>query len=158
MTMRKNQSTLSADEKSRFVAAVKALKANGTYDHHVLDHRTAFFSIKPDPAHVGPAFFPWHRECLKRFELNLQSIDPSVTIPYWDPTVDNSASSSIWAADFMGGNGQGSTWQVASGRSPTPRGSGTSSTTTVRPTRPTSGAPSGCASRACPRLLNETSP
>ena len=115
MVVRKNQASLTADERSRFVAAVKALKANGTYDHHVLDHRTAFFSIKPDPAHVGPAFFPWHRECLKRFELNLQTKDPSVTLPYWDPTVDNSASSPIWAADFMGGNGSDSTWQVASG-------------------------------------------
>jgi tyrosinase len=115
MGVRKNQRNLSAEEKGSFVAAVKALKANGTYDHHVLEHRTAFFSIQPGPAHVGPAFFPWHRECLRRFELNLQSIDSSVTLPYWNPTVDNSTSSSLWGADFMGGNGQGSTWQVASG-------------------------------------------
>jgi tyrosinase len=112
--IRKNQANLTAEEKSRFVAAVKALKANGTYDHHVLEHRTAFF-MRPDPAHAGPAFFPWHRECLRRFELNLQAIDPSVTLPYWDPTVDNSPSSSIWGADFMGGNGEGSTWEVRSG-------------------------------------------
>jgi tyrosinase len=115
MGVRKNQASLTADEKSRFVAAVKQLKANGMYDHHVHEHRTAFLSIKPDPAHVGPAFFPWHRECLLRFERNLQAIDSSVTLPYWNPTVDNSPSSSIWSDDFMGGNGQGSTWQVASG-------------------------------------------
>ncbi|MGE7186771.1 tyrosinase family protein [Peribacillus sp. NPDC006672] len=60
-------------------------------------------------AHSGPAFLPWHRYFLWLFERDLQSIDPSVTIPYWDWAADSEledpASSPIWDSDFMGGNG-----------------------------------------------------
>src|SRR5215210_2375895 len=115
MGVRKNQATLTVEEKAAFVAAIKALKADGTYDHHVQEHRDGILSFNPDVAHGGPAFYPWHRECLRRFELQLQAVDPTVTIPYWDPTVDNSPSSSLWASDFMGGNGEGSTYEVMTG-------------------------------------------
>ena len=110
MRCRKNQATLTAQEKSRFVAAVLALKANGTYDQYVALH------VNNMPAaHRGPAFFPWHRELLRRFELDLQAVDSSVTLPYWDWTVDNSATSSIWNSDFMGGNGRPSDGKVMDG-------------------------------------------
>lgn len=107
---RKNQATLTATEKSRFVAAVLALKANGTYDRYVDDHVNFMAS-----AHRGPAFFPWHREYLRRLELDLQAIDSTVTLPYWNWTVDNSPASSIWGADFMGGNGRPTDGQVLDG-------------------------------------------
>lgn len=115
MGVRKNQASLTAVEKAAFVAAVRQLKANGMYDHHVREHRTAMLSRSPDPAHGGPAFFPWHRECLRRFELNLQRINPNVTLPYWHWTRDNLTTSSIWSANFMGGNGSGSTREVTTG-------------------------------------------
>jgi tyrosinase len=107
---RKNQATLTPQEKSHFVAAVLALKANGTYDQYVQDHRNAMLD-----AHRGPAFFPWHREFLRRFELALQAIDASVTLPYWDWSVDNSPTSSIWDIDLMGGNGRPADGQVTTG-------------------------------------------
>lgn len=116
MGVRKNQAALTAEEKSRFVAAIKELKRSGVYDHHVEEHRTAMRSMDPDPAHMGPAFFPWHRQCLYRFERNLQSVDPSVSLPYWDWTRDRSSTSSIWANDFMGPNGSSANnGQVMSG-------------------------------------------
>lgn len=115
MGIRKNQSSLTAPEKAAFVAAVKALKANGDYDIFVAQHRAAFMASPNDPAHRGPAFLPWHREYLRRFELALQQIDPSVSIPYWDWTVDRTAGASLWAANFMGGNGTGASRQVTTG-------------------------------------------
>lgn len=117
MDIRKNQATLTAAEKAAFVAAVKALKANGSYDTFVAQHRAAFLSAPNDPAHSGPAFLPWHREYLRRFELALQAIDPSVSLPYWDWTVDNSPNSSLWDpnGNFMGGNGVGANQQVMTG-------------------------------------------
>ncbi|MDF0675978.1 MAG: tyrosinase family protein [Nitrospira sp.] len=107
---RKNQATLTAQEKGHYVAAVLALKANGKYDQYVQEHINAM-----NDAHRGPAFLPWHREYLRRFELDLQTIDSSVTLPYWNWTVDNSPSSSLWDITFMGGDGRPSDGQVMTG-------------------------------------------
>ena len=115
MGIRKNQSSLTPAEKSAFVAAVKALKGSGIYDVLVAQHRAAFLAGPNDPAHGGPAFLPWHREYLRRFERALQEIDASVSLPYWDWTIDRTLTASIWDSDFMGGNGTGPSQQVATG-------------------------------------------
>jgi tyrosinase len=107
---RKDQATLTSAEKTAFVNAVLKLKQNGKYNTYVDDHRN-FMGV----AHRGPAFFPWHREFLRRFELDLRAIDSSVTLPYWNWTIDNSATSSIWGIDFMGGNGRPSDGKVTTG-------------------------------------------
>ena len=101
MGIRKNQSTLTANEKSRFVNAVLQLKANGVYDRYVQQHRDLFNA----GIHHSALFLPWHREFLRRLESDLQAIDPSVNLPYWDWTVDRALTSSFWGSDFMGGNG-----------------------------------------------------
>ncbi len=101
MGMRKNQATLTADEKSRFVNAVLQLKANGTYDRYVRQHRDLFTA----GIHNSALFLPWHREFLRRLERDLQAVDPTVNLPYWDWTVDRALTSSFWGNDFMGGNG-----------------------------------------------------
>ena len=119
MAVRKNALTLSAAEKSAFVQAVKALKANGTYDQYVLQHVQAMAHGTPpgtpssirNAAHRGPAFLPWHREYLRRLELDLQQVsgDPNLGIPYWDWATDaalpNPATSPVWGNDLLGGNG-----------------------------------------------------
>ena len=101
MGLRKNQSALTADEKSRFINAVLQLKANGVYDRYVRQHRDLFNS----GIHNSAMFLPWHREFLRRLELDLQAIDPTVNLPFWDWTVDRALTSSFWGNDFMGGNG-----------------------------------------------------
>lgn len=108
MGLRKNQARLSAAEKKVFVDACLALKAQGVYDMFVRIHLEAFQAGVNDPAHGGPAFLPWHREYLRRFERELQRIDSRVWLPYWDWTVDRSPDSSLWSADFLGGNGDSS--------------------------------------------------
>ena len=107
MGIRKNQAKLSQPERDAFVVAVKKLKGikgKEGYDQFVADHRKAF-EEQPSPAHFGPGFLPWHREFLLRFEIALQRIDPTVSLPYWDWTVDNSKNSSLWNGSFMGGDG-----------------------------------------------------
>ena len=119
--VRKNFRYLTSTEKQNYVEAVKALKAKispitgrSIYDEYVLWHSLANNHMDPsDPkgfrnaAHVGPAFLPWHRYYLHRFERQLQRSVPGVTIPYWDWTqdADDPFNSPIWADDFMGGNG-----------------------------------------------------
>lgn len=128
MNIRKNVRSLTADEKARFVKALLELKAAGVYDQFVHAHHhvmvPSVFPYEPrdanyrNPAHRGPGFLPWHREFLMQLEGELQKVDPSVTIPFWDWTQDAGAptESPIWAEDFMGGNGlESDEWRVQSG-------------------------------------------
>jgi tyrosinase len=59
-------------------------------------------------AHRCPAFFPWHRVLLYQLELELQKAasNPSLAIPYWDWSLDQSKTSAPWTDDFMGGDGK----------------------------------------------------
>ncbi len=114
MGCRKNQALLTSNERKAFVNAVLKLKNEtpsqmglaSRYDDYVQVHMN---SMKPGAgwAHQAPAFLPWHREYLRHFELDLQKIDPTVTIPYWDWTVDQNPAlaTSPFTNDFMGGDG-----------------------------------------------------
>ncbi|GHA71767.1 tyrosinase family protein [Streptomyces termitum] len=115
---RKNQRDLTASERRRFVAAVLELKRRGEYDEFVrthIDYYTADGGGRLRTAHMTPSFLPWHRRFLLEFERALRRIDGTVTVPYWDWTRDNSPASSIWAEDFMGGNGRRSDLRVTTG-------------------------------------------
>jgi tyrosinase len=128
--VRKNVKSLSPTEKKNFIDAVKALKANtkdkrigdNRYDDYVLWHaQTMMIPAGSDDttrnlAHRGSVFLPWHREFLRRFELDLRKEISGVTLPYWDWAADASLRSNdpdippwtkspIWQEDFMGGNG-----------------------------------------------------
>ncbi|MER7759770.1 tyrosinase family protein [Streptomyces sp. NPDC097619] len=118
MTTRKNQSALTTDEKARFVKALLELKRNGTYDTFVTTHNGFIMSDTDSGDRVGhrsPSFLPWHRRFLIQFEQALQSVDPSVSLPYWDWTADRTTRSTLWAPDFLGGNGRSRDGQVIDG-------------------------------------------
>lgn len=114
MGCRKNLTRLTVAERQAFTNAVNQLRDNGDYEPFVEQHQGAM-----SHGHSGPAFFPWHREYVLRFERALQAIDPSVNVPYWDWTQDNLNSagtqSLIWRDDFMGGPGQSGSGQVTTG-------------------------------------------
>lgn len=114
MGCRKNLARLTVAERQAFTNAVNQLRLNGEYDKYVQQHQGAM-----SHGHGGPAFFPWHREYLVRFENDLQAIDASVNLPYWDWTSANLNSagteSLIWRDDFMGGPGQAGTGLVNTG-------------------------------------------
>jgi tyrosinase len=131
--IRKNVRSLTPNEKQNFVDAVKALKSNtkdnklgdNRYDDYVLWHAQTMLipagsehpanSNMRNLAHRGPIFLPWHREYLRRFELDLRKEVADVSIPYWDWTFDATLrpangvpawkQSPVWQEDYMGGNG-----------------------------------------------------
>lgn len=123
VSVRKNVSSLSPEERMTYVNAVLALKKKpsswapglSVYDTFVAWHRDAF-GCATMAAHMGPAFFPWHRVFLRLFELELQKVEPTATIPYWDWSVDNTPEAAVWGDDFMGGDGDPTqSYRLASG-------------------------------------------
>ncbi|WP_415948041.1 tyrosinase family protein [Streptomyces sp. KLOTTS4A1] len=118
MYTRKNQRNLTSAEKKRFVHALLGLKASGRYDEFVrlhIDHYVADGEPGLRTGHMTPTFFPWHRQFLLEFERELRRIAPGVTVPYWDWTVDTSPAGSLWAEDFLGGDGRLGDQQVTTG-------------------------------------------
>lgn len=129
MHYRKNVRNLTSQEREDFVKAVKQLKTDGEYDRYITQHMEAMRHngdhghglTHRNVAHMGPAFLPWHREFIRRFEADLQRKVPDMTLPYWDWTQDAALwddsktdeeniafieeNSPVFAADFMGGNG-----------------------------------------------------
>jgi tyrosinase len=117
MGCRKNLKSLTAAERAAFVNAFLALMDDGTADEYAQIHSGAGVH-----GHGGPAFVAWHREFVRRLELDLQAVDPNVNLPYWDWTESNLNSagtqSYIWRDDFLGGPGDNS----GGGPAPGPHG------------------------------------
>ncbi|VDK73872.1 unnamed protein product, partial [Anisakis simplex] len=86
MAYRKEFRMMSDDERNRYHRAMTELKSSGEYDRLTVEH---FRVGTASGAHAGPGFLPWHREFLKRVEIALRLVDPTVAIPYWDMVLDN---------------------------------------------------------------------
>ena len=103
--VRKNGNTLSLGEKNRLLFAFQKFRNKVGGMNYVLAqeiHRLA--SQAGDEAHHQPAFLTWHRFFLLMVERELQKIDPSVALHYWDW---DAASPNLFAADLIGASGSG---------------------------------------------------
>ena len=109
----------------RYAAGVRAMRAAGTYHKYVFWHRQVMARMDPadslmrrGPAHRGPAFLPWHREFIHRFEQDLKAAlgDPDFGLPYWNWAADKTdvtlPTSRVWS--YIGAN----TGPIAFGGSP----------------------------------------
>lgn len=132
MNVRKNAASLTAAEWTDLMTAFTKLKHTflggsqvSIYDQFVAIHRgvTGLQGAQTqDGAHGGPAFLPWHREYLRRFEHALQFVQPSVMIPYWNWGADISDTTALFSDDRIGPMGAAGTFEVTSGylaRNPT---------------------------------------
>ena len=73
---------LTDEQRDRFHSALKSLKWNITTSNSTTSVYDDFNNIHREQYdrgsnHMGPAFLPWHREFLKRFEIAIRKIDPS---------------------------------------------------------------------------------
>jgi tyrosinase len=119
MGTRKSAAVLTATEKSNFVAALKALKAQAggrNYDWFVRTHMTYFNVVNNHRyAHMSPSFLPWHRQYLLELENALKAFNPAVDLPYWNWAANRSTTGAPFTSDLMGGNGSGGNGPVVSG-------------------------------------------
>lgn len=66
--------------------------------------------LGPSNRHGSPAFLPWHREFINRYEVLLQEANPTVKLLYWDWTTDPENSTNgfnFFTPNFMGASGRG---------------------------------------------------
>lgn len=84
---RKNVEYLTPDELARFRAALAQMQS---LDNYYLDERSFGWWARihaNNCQHGWEEFLTWHRAYLYFFELQLQEVDPAVTLPYWDWTL-----------------------------------------------------------------------
>jgi Common central domain of tyrosinase/von Willebrand factor type A domain len=103
--IRRNIATVSAAERARLRDAIVQLHQRH-YPGGRGDTPTGGVSwwFKQDEIHAHshvhgcPAFVPWHREMMNRFEVLIRQVDPQLSLHYWDWTQDPQA-----APDGLGG-------------------------------------------------------
>ncbi|MEU6411924.1 tyrosinase family protein [Microbispora sp. NPDC046933] len=102
MSTRRRVGDMSTAQWEAFVRAVRALKARGTYDALVKTYADDFMDT-----HANGFFLPWQRRYLLDFERELRRVDPAVSVPYWDWTLDGRAPerSAVLSKAYFGGNG-----------------------------------------------------
>lgn len=94
--VRRNQKDLTPLEWARFIHAIEALSEAGipspAYGDFVDIHDQAMTTMAGMAwgAHGGLKFLTWHREYLAKLEARLMTINPLVTIPYWNWVEDRS--------------------------------------------------------------------
>ena len=121
-TSRTEWRQLSRGQQLNYLAAINAIKnrpaspgnnfESWNYDQFAKLH----YSLK-DNNHGLRTFFPWHRLFTFYFEKALQSVDPSVTLPWWDWAADaaNPTASPLFQPDAFGGDGDPTTHCITSG-------------------------------------------
>ena len=100
--VRKAAHRMTVEERDRYVAALDRMRPlDGSAD--MMQYFENVHREAGPRSHKGPSFLPWHRAFLLHFERQLQAIDPSVSLPYWDWTSDVSQ---VLTGDFLGDSTQ----------------------------------------------------
>ena len=119
MGIRKSFVELDATERDNFLKAVLTLKNEivnpmapsaeqvSIYDQFVAIHRSVMSLTLPDGStrnfgHTNSMFLPWHRLYIKEFEAELQKVDASVNLPFWDWTERAKTGSELFQNSFIG--------------------------------------------------------
>ncbi|KAJ3319313.1 hypothetical protein HDV06_006421 [Boothiomyces sp. JEL0866] len=128
--IRKEWRELSSSQQTAFIAAVNKLNQRKdntdddstdpktwSYAHFAIVHARYQLPNHNQGKTESPPFFPWHRIFLHYYEMALQSIDPSITLPYWDFSQDSQKplASAVFAQNAFGGVYQPNTGCIIGG-------------------------------------------
>ena len=90
--LRQEWSQLSLAQRQRYIAAVTTVSTDPLYRPAYIQimqlYLEAFESVVLNEDPQTSLFFPWHRYYLNLYEDLLRVVDRSVTVPYWDWTLD----------------------------------------------------------------------
>lgn len=116
---RKNAATATPDERTAYVqaivdagtvAAFRFPDAVSYWHKQQQVHRFGPAYRHGVPPVSSPAFLPWHREFINRYEALLREVNPLVKLLYWDWTTDPANSTggfNFFTSTFMGASGRG---------------------------------------------------
>jgi len=98
--LRKEIHDLKPNEVMAFISAYKQLPLDDLIRTHT-EQATA--------AHGTPEFFPWHRAFILQMEDMLMDIDPTVTLPYWNWSLESELphESAMFTDEYFGSTTQG---------------------------------------------------
>ena len=102
-TLRKDFTSLSTQEKNRYINAVFTLATDPAYkpryDALVAKHKASFSTVAQSTDPAVSKFLIWNRYFLLEYEKLLQQIDCRISIPYWDWTAlpSNPYTAAIWS-------------------------------------------------------------
>ncbi len=111
---RRNADSVSVAERNAYVAAIQTIDTAGFAYPDGVTYWDKQNDIHAHPsvqtaAHVNPAFLPWHREMVNRYEVLLQQTNPTMKLLYWDWSVDprtpTPSGFSYFSPTFMGAIG-----------------------------------------------------
>jgi tyrosinase len=97
--VRKDGNTLKPSERSRFLFAWQKFRNQLGANYVRFQEMHRLTSTVNDQGHSQPAFLPWHRAMLLDVERELQKIDPSVALHYWNWDF---AAPNVFSQDFIG--------------------------------------------------------
>jgi len=113
--IRKNYTEMTDLERINLVNAFYQLRFNGDLINDLAVFHGQFFDFSntstPDALDIHlnlpnqpnlEIFLAWHRRQLFELEQAMQDIDPYISIPFWNSSIDQSPNSPLWATDFMG--------------------------------------------------------
>ena len=93
--VRRNIAHVDNDEVAALIKAIKDLNTRaylGSRDDYPAGGVSLWFKQdeihQATHVHRGPEFIPWHRELCNRFEQLVRSVDPRLSLHYWDWTTD----------------------------------------------------------------------
>lgn len=105
--VRKEIRSLTHEEIRDYIHALKELnQRHGNYfnKRYPITHYN-FVTNPPIGANVHDTnFLPWHRYFVRQLELDLQEINPSICVPYWNWTLDHDipANSPVFQQNYFG--------------------------------------------------------
>jgi hypothetical protein len=115
---RRNAATVSQAERDAYVAAILAIDqinfpgGPSYWDKQNQIHATG---MAQNAGHRNPAFLPWHREFINRYEILLRRANPTLKLLYWDWEDDprgGGGAFDYFTNNFMGAIGNGTAQQI----------------------------------------------
>ena len=113
--IRKNHLEMTTNERIDLVNAFYQLRLGPDLINDISQFHADFFNFDqtetPDALDIHfnlpgeperEIFLAWHRRQIFEVEQAMQDINPNISMPYWDSSVDQSENSTLWDLNFMG--------------------------------------------------------